>query len=75
MSPVPSNTMVKMLFQQEEENSEVGPRAECPMTVVTDENVQKFEKLVLADRRNKLWLWISGKLQVSKERAGEISYI
>ncbi|GBP88690.1 Neurofibromin [Eumeta japonica] len=42
-----------------------------PVTVVTEENVLKIEKLVLADRRIKLWQ-IAEELQISKERVGEI---
>ncbi|GBP64979.1 Putative uncharacterized protein FLJ37770 [Eumeta japonica] len=42
-----------------------------PVTVVTEENVRKIEKLVLADRRIKLWQ-IAEELQISKERVGEI---
>ncbi|GBP94558.1 Putative uncharacterized protein FLJ37770 [Eumeta japonica] len=41
------------------------------VTVVTEENVRKIEKLVLADRRIKLWQ-IAEELQISKERVGEI---
>lgn len=43
------------------------------MTVVTEENVRKVEKLVLADRRIKLWQ-IAEELQISKERVGEIMH-
>ncbi|GBP74203.1 Putative uncharacterized protein FLJ37770 [Eumeta japonica] len=42
-----------------------------PVTVVTEENVRKIEKLVLADQRIKLWQ-IAEELQISKERVGEI---
>ncbi|GBP81275.1 Histone-lysine N-methyltransferase SETMAR [Eumeta japonica] len=42
-----------------------------PVTVVTEENVRKIEKLVLADRRIKLW-HIAEELQISKERVGGI---
>ncbi|GBP11963.1 Putative uncharacterized protein FLJ37770 [Eumeta japonica] len=42
-----------------------------PVTVVTEENVRKIEKLVLADRKIKLW-HIAEELQISKERVGEI---
>ncbi|GBP07956.1 Putative uncharacterized protein FLJ37770 [Eumeta japonica] len=47
------------------------PRQGRPVTVVTEENVRKIEKLVLADRRIKLWQ-IAEELQISKERVGEI---
>ncbi|GBP36373.1 Mariner Mos1 transposase [Eumeta japonica] len=43
----------------------------CPVMVVTEENVRKIEKLVLADRRIKLWQ-IAEELQISKEQVGEI---
>ncbi|GBP85781.1 Putative uncharacterized protein FLJ37770 [Eumeta japonica] len=42
-----------------------------PVMVVTEENVRKIEKLVLADRRIKLWQ-IAEELQISKERVEEI---
>ncbi|GBP34606.1 Histone-lysine N-methyltransferase SETMAR [Eumeta japonica] len=42
-----------------------------PVTVVTEENVRKIEKLVLAGQRIKLWK-IAEELQISKERVGEI---
>ncbi|GBP51803.1 Histone-lysine N-methyltransferase SETMAR [Eumeta japonica] len=45
--------------------------ARRPVTVVTEENVRKIEKLVLADRRIKLWQ-IAEELQISKKRVGEI---
>lgn len=70
----PSYTMVKKwarLFQQGRESCQDDPRLGRPVTVVTEENVQKVEKLVLADRRIKLWQ-IAEELQISKERIGEI---
>ncbi|GBP10054.1 Putative uncharacterized protein FLJ37770 [Eumeta japonica] len=70
----PSYTMVKKwacLFQQGRESCEDDPRPGSPVTVVTEENVRKIEKLVLADRRIKLWQ-IAEELQISKERVGEI---
>ncbi|GBP84488.1 Putative uncharacterized protein FLJ37770 [Eumeta japonica] len=59
------------LFQQGRESCEDDPRAGRPVTVVTEENVRKIEKFVLADRRIKLWQ-IAEELQISKERVGEI---
>ncbi|GBP85635.1 Mariner Mos1 transposase [Eumeta japonica] len=59
------------LFQQGRESCEDDPRPGRPVTVVTEENVRKIEKLVLADRRIKLWQ-IAEELQISKERVGEI---
>ncbi|GBP90881.1 Putative uncharacterized protein FLJ37770 [Eumeta japonica] len=70
----PSYTMVKKwarLFQQGRESCEDDPGPGRPVTVVTEENVRKIEKLVLADRRIKLWQ-IAEELQISKERVGEI---
>ncbi|GBP47021.1 Splicing factor 3B subunit 2 [Eumeta japonica] len=70
----PSYTMVKKwarLFQQGRESCEDDPRPGRPVTVVTEENVRKIEKLVLADQRIKLWQ-IAEELQISKERVGEI---
>ncbi|GBP23279.1 Putative uncharacterized protein FLJ37770 [Eumeta japonica] len=70
----PSYTKVKKwarLFQQGRESCEDDPRPGRPVTVVTEENVRKIEKLVLADRRIKLWQ-IAEELQISKERVGEI---
>ncbi|GBP08273.1 Casein kinase II subunit beta [Eumeta japonica] len=58
------------LFQQGRESCEM-ILAGRPVTVVTEENVRKIEKLVLADRRIKLWQ-IAEELQISKERVGEI---
>ncbi|GBP79514.1 Putative uncharacterized protein FLJ37770 [Eumeta japonica] len=57
------------LFQQGRESCEDDPRPGRPVTVVTEENVRKIEKLVLADRRIKLWQ-IAEELQISKERVG-----
>ncbi|GBP71634.1 Putative uncharacterized protein FLJ37770 [Eumeta japonica] len=62
------------LFQQGRENCEDDPRPGRPVTVVTEENVRKIEKLVLADRRIKLWQ-IAEELQISKERVGEIIHV
>ncbi|GBP22243.1 Histone-lysine N-methyltransferase SETMAR [Eumeta japonica] len=59
------------LFQQGRESCEDDPRSGRPVTVVTERNVRKIEKLVLADRRIKLW-HITEELQISKERVGEI---
>ncbi|GBP48509.1 Probable malonyl-CoA-acyl carrier protein transacylase, mitochondrial [Eumeta japonica] len=70
----PSYTMVKKwarLFQQGRESCKDDPRPGRPVTVVTEENVRKIEKLVLADRRIKLWQ-IAEEMQISKERIGEI---
>ncbi|GBP49384.1 Putative uncharacterized protein FLJ37770 [Eumeta japonica] len=70
----PSYMMVKKwahLFQQGRESCEDDPRPGRPVTVVTEENVRKIEKLVLADQRIKLWQ-IAEELQISKERVGEI---
>ncbi|GBP94526.1 Putative uncharacterized protein FLJ37770 [Eumeta japonica] len=70
---LPSYTIVKKwarLFQQGRESCEDDPRPGRPVTVVTEENVRKIEKLILADRRIKLWQ-IAEELQISKER-GEI---
>ncbi|GBP93641.1 Putative uncharacterized protein FLJ37770 [Eumeta japonica] len=64
----PSYTMVKKWarsFQQERESCENDPRPGRPVTVVTEENVRKIEKFVLADRRIKLWQ-IAEELQISK---------
>ncbi|GBP21732.1 Putative uncharacterized protein FLJ37770 [Eumeta japonica] len=70
----PSFSMVKKwarLFQQGRESCEDDPRPGRPVAVVTEENVRKIEKLVLADRRIKLWQ-IAEEWQISKERVGEI---
>ncbi|GBP10691.1 Putative uncharacterized protein FLJ37770 [Eumeta japonica] len=53
------------------ESCEDDPRPGRLVTVVTEENVRKIEKLVLADRRIKLWQ-IAEELQISKKRVGEI---
>ncbi|GBP26582.1 Putative uncharacterized protein FLJ37770 [Eumeta japonica] len=62
----PSYTMVKKWDRCEDD-----PRPGRPVTVVTEEDVRKIEKLVLVDRRIKLWQ-IAEELQISKERVGEI---
>ncbi|GBP86711.1 Putative uncharacterized protein FLJ37770 [Eumeta japonica] len=65
----PSYMMVKKwarLFQQGRESCEDDPRTGRPVTVVTEENVRKIEKLVLADQKIKLWQ-IAEELQISKE--------
>ncbi|GBP17320.1 Putative uncharacterized protein FLJ37770 [Eumeta japonica] len=70
----PSYTMVKKmgsLISTRTREREDDPRPGRPVTVVTEENVRKIEKLVLADRRIKLWQ-IAEELQISKERVGEI---
>ncbi|GBP58147.1 Ral GTPase-activating protein subunit beta [Eumeta japonica] len=69
----PSYTMVKngLAYFNKDESCEDDPRPGRPVTVVTEENVRKIEKLVLADRRIKLWQ-IAEELQISKERVGEI---
>ncbi|GBP38515.1 Putative uncharacterized protein FLJ37770 [Eumeta japonica] len=70
----PSYTMVKKwarLFQQGRESCEDDPRPGRPVTLVTEENIRKIEKLVLVDRRIKLWQ-IAEELQISKERVREI---
>lgn len=59
------------LFQQGRESCEDDPRPGRPVTVVTEENIKKIEKIVLADRRIKLWQIVE-TLQISKERVGEI---
>ncbi|GBP38918.1 Putative uncharacterized protein FLJ37770 [Eumeta japonica] len=59
------------LFQQGRESCEDDPRPGRPVTVVTEENVRKIEKLELADQRIKLWQ-IAEELQISRERVGEI---
>ncbi|GBP17683.1 Putative uncharacterized protein FLJ37770 [Eumeta japonica] len=64
----PSYTMVKKWarsFQQERESCEDDPRPGRLVTVVTEENVRKIKKFVLADRRIKLWQ-IAEELQISK---------
>ncbi|GBP43495.1 Histone-lysine N-methyltransferase SETMAR [Eumeta japonica] len=74
LESAPSYTMVKKwarLFQQERESCEDDPRPGRPVTVVTEENVRKIEKLVLADGRIKLWQ-IAEEFQISKKRFGEI---
>ncbi|GBP33418.1 Histone-lysine N-methyltransferase SETMAR [Eumeta japonica] len=53
---------------------EVGEKCRRPVTVVTKENVRKIEKLVLADRRIKLWQ-IAEELQISKEQSDNIDEI
>ncbi|GBP73518.1 hypothetical protein EVAR_89178_1 [Eumeta japonica] len=52
----PSYTMVKngLAYFNKDESCEDDPRPGRPVTVVTEENVRKIEKLVLADRRIKL---------------------
>ncbi|GBP39437.1 Histone-lysine N-methyltransferase SETMAR [Eumeta japonica] len=69
----PSYTMVKngLAYFNKDESCEDDPRPGRPVTVVMEENVRKIEKLVLADRRIKLWQ-IAEELQISKERVGEI---
>ncbi|GBP15742.1 Putative uncharacterized protein FLJ37770 [Eumeta japonica] len=64
----PSYTMVKKWprsFQQERGSCEDDPRPRRLVTVVTEENVRKIKKFVLADRRIKLWP-IAEELQISK---------
>ncbi|GBP92107.1 Putative uncharacterized protein FLJ37770 [Eumeta japonica] len=64
----PSYTMVEKwarLFQQGQRAVKM-ILAGRPVTVVTEENVRKIEKLVLADQRIKLWQ-IAEELQISKE--------
>ncbi|GBP26648.1 Histone-lysine N-methyltransferase SETMAR [Eumeta japonica] len=60
-----------LAYFNKDESCEDDPRPGRPVTVVTEENVRKIEKLVLADRRIKLWQ-IAEELQISKERVGEI---
>ncbi|GBP82611.1 Putative uncharacterized protein FLJ37770 [Eumeta japonica] len=69
----PSYTMVKngLAYFNKDESCEDDPRPGHPVTVVTEENVRKNEKIVLADRRIKFWQ-IAEELQISKERVGEI---
>lgn len=47
------------------------PRSGRPISVVTEENVRKVRKLVLEDRRIKVWQ-IADTVGISKERVGEI---
>lgn len=54
----PLYTMVKTwsrLFQHARETYKDDSRPEHPVTIVNKENFQKAEKLVIADRRIKLW--------------------
>ncbi|GBP32131.1 Putative uncharacterized protein FLJ37770 [Eumeta japonica] len=60
-----------LAYFNKDESCEDDPRPGRPVTVVTEENVRKIEKLVLADRRIKLWQ-IAEELQINKERVGEI---
>ncbi|GBP15302.1 Putative uncharacterized protein FLJ37770 [Eumeta japonica] len=65
----PSYTMVKKWarsFQQERESYEDDPRPGRLVTIVTEENVRKIEKFVLADQKIKLWQ-IAEELQISKK--------
>ncbi|GBP91872.1 Protein bric-a-brac 1 [Eumeta japonica] len=59
------------LLAQAQRDVGVANAAGRPVTVVTEENVRKIEKLVLTDQRIKLWQ-IAEELQISKERVGEI---
>ncbi|GBP33532.1 Putative uncharacterized protein FLJ37770 [Eumeta japonica] len=58
-----------LAYFNKDESCEDDPRPGRPVTVVTEENVRKIEKLVLAERRIKLWQ-IAEELQISKERVG-----
>ncbi|GBP66589.1 hypothetical protein EVAR_47845_1 [Eumeta japonica] len=53
----PSYTMVKngLAFFNKDESCEDDPLPGRLVTVVTEENVRKIEKFILADRRIKLW--------------------
>lgn len=74
----PSYTMVKKwarLFHQERERCEDDPRPGRPLTVVTEENARNVDKLILADRRIRLWQ-IAEKLHISKvvqKRRGKLA--
>ncbi|GBP49532.1 Histone-lysine N-methyltransferase SETMAR [Eumeta japonica] len=68
----PSYTMVKnglAYFNKDESCEDDPPRASCDGS--NGGKCSKIEKLVLADRRIKLWQ-IAEELQISKERVGEI---
>lgn len=70
----PSSATVKRwvrLFQLGRESLEDDPRPGRPNTAVTDENVAKIKKIVLEDRRIKMWQ-IAEELSISKERIGDI---
>ncbi|XP_063387179.1 histone-lysine N-methyltransferase SETMAR-like [Cydia fagiglandana] len=70
----PSYATVKKwsrLFKLGRESIEDDPRSGRPISVVTEENVAKVKKLVLEDRRIKVWQ-IAEVLGISKERVGEI---
>ncbi|XP_075984950.1 protein GVQW3-like [Anticarsia gemmatalis] len=70
----PSSATVKRwtrLFQQGRETLEDDSRSGRPNTAVTDENIEKVKKIVLEDRRIKLWQ-IAEELSISKERIGDI---
>lgn len=70
----PSHATVKKwsrLFKLGRESIEDDPRSGRPISVVTEENTEKVKKLVLEDRRIKVWQ-IAEALGISKERVGEI---
>lgn len=70
----PSYATVKKwsrLFKLGRESIEDDPRSGRPISVVTEENVRKVRKLVLEDRRIKVWQ-IADTVGISKERVGEI---
>ncbi|XP_045453311.1 protein GVQW3-like [Melitaea cinxia] len=72
----PSSATVKRwtrLFQQGRETLEDDPRSGRPNTAVTDENIEKVKKIVLDDRRIKLWQ-IAEEFGFSKERVGDIMH-
>lgn len=70
----PSHATVKKwsrLFKLGRESIEDDTRSGRPISVVTEENTEKVKKLVLEDRRIKVWQ-IAEALGISKERVGEI---
>ena len=58
-------------FKHGRESLEEDPRSGRPNTAVTEENIEKVKKLVLEDRRIKLWQ-IAEAIGISKERIGDI---
>lgn len=68
----PSYSTVKFwaqLFKQDRESLEDDPRSGRPSSAVTDENIAAVEKLLLTDRRFKVWQ-LAGALSISKDRIG-----
>lgn len=58
-------------FKHGRESLEDDPRSGRPNTAVTEENIEKVKKLVLEDRRVKLWQ-LAEAIGISKERIGDI---